>query len=748
MRPRTGCSPGTPSACSVSEAAVDRARTFALDDGRTAVPEPDVKAALRRLGVATPPAVVIEAGNVGSSEIAGFSGPLVVKAFGNGIVHKTDVGAVHLGVAPHELPDAIARMSAVLDGHGLAPAGFLVEEQCERAHGVELLAGVVRREPFGLVVALGLGGTFAEALDQVAVRLFPLSPGEARDLIAEIPGAPALTGGRGRAPIDRDALVAFLLALAGADGLAARLGDELDELECNPVLATGDGAVALDARLVLRRPDTDRTSAAPRPAVTDFTRLFAPRAVAVAGASSRGGGFGNRALASYRAFGWDEHLFALHPTATAVDGVPAVANLAELGEPVDYLLVAVAAEQCAPLVLATSGRVPFVHVISGGFEEVGPTGRARGRELLDAARAVGTRLIGPNCIGVYCPAGRQTFQLHAPRDAGSVSVVSQSGGLAGDIVIGGAARGLQFSKVLSAGNAIDVAPAEVADWLLHDPDTAVIGLYLEGSSGAAGLLDVLRQARGVKPVVLLVGGQSDQGAAAVVSHTGSLTPAPRLWDALATSTSCTTVHTLEHFLAALTYLQRWSATAGKTTAGTPGHVLVVGPGGGASVLATDACDRAGLVLAPTTPAVRDALEAMGLGAGTSVANPLEIPFGPAAPVDALRGVLGPVLARQSFPDVLVHVNVAAYYGYGTEGLRPLAAQLGDLAVAAIGDTRIGVVLRNLGVATPADARLIASAADHLGLVTFADLDEAAIAIGATSRYERARRGDAASGLGR
>jgi acyl-CoA synthetase (NDP forming) len=290
--------------------------------------------------------------------------------------------------------------------------------------------------------------------------------------------------------------------------------------------------------LVLRRPDTDRTSAAPRSAVTDFTRLFAPRAVAVAGASSRGGGFGNRALAAYRAFGWDEHLFALHPTATAVDGVPAVANLAELGEPVDYLLVAVAAEQCAPLVLATSGRVPFVHVISGGFEEVGPTGRARGRELLDAARAVGTRLNGPNCIGVYCPAGRQTFQLHAPRDAGSVSVVSQSGGLAGDIVIGGAARGLQFSKVLSAGNAIDVAPAEVADWLLHDPDTAVIGLYLEGSSGAAGLVDVLRQARGVKPVVLLVGGQSDQGAAAVVSHTGSLTPAPRLWDALETSTSC------------------------------------------------------------------------------------------------------------------------------------------------------------------------------------------------------------------
>src|SRR5262249_22326066 len=160
---------------SVSEAAVDRTHAFALGDGRTVVPEPDVKTALRQLGVATPPAVVIEAGSVGSSDVARFSGPLVVKAFGSGIVHKTDVGAVRLGAVPAGPRAAGVPWPAALDGHGLAPAGFLVEEQCERAGGVELLAGVVRREPFGLVVALGLGGTLAEAFHQVAVRLFPLS---------------------------------------------------------------------------------------------------------------------------------------------------------------------------------------------------------------------------------------------------------------------------------------------------------------------------------------------------------------------------------------------------------------------------------------------------------------------------------------------------------------------------------------------------------------------------------------------
>ena len=89
---------------------------------------------------------------------------------------------------------------------------------------------------------------------------------------------------------------------------------------------------------------------------------------------------------------------------------------------------------------------------------------------------------------------------------------------------------------------------------------------------------------------------------------------------------------------------------------------------------------------------------IGLGAGISVANPLEIPFGPAAPVDALRTVLMPLLREQPYPDVLVHVNISAYYGYGTDGVVPLIAQLADLADAALSDARLAVVFRNLDVA--------------------------------------------------
>jgi acyl-CoA synthetase (NDP forming) len=264
----------------------------------------------------------------------------------------------------------------------------------------------------------------------------------------------------------------------------------------------------------------------------------------------------------------------------------------------------------------------------------------------------------------------------------------------------------------------------VLDWLVDDPETAVIGAYLEHPG--AGMVDVLRRARGKKPVVMLVGGQSDQGAAAAASHTGALVDSHRVWEAIARSTGAAVVRTLEEFVGAIRYVERWPPLV---VGYGSSDVLVLGSGGGASVLAADACDRVGLALTPTNARVRDALRESGLGTGTSVANPLEIPFGPAVPVDALRAVLEPVLAQQRYADALVHVNVAAYYGYGTEGIRPLVAQLCDLAHVQP-NAALAVVLRNLSVAPGAAADELVAAVTTAGLVTFPTLDEAAVAIAA------------------
>jgi acyl-CoA synthetase (NDP forming) len=704
----------------------------------TVVPEHEVKELLARHGLRSPARVTAESADRLFHAAAGLRAPLVVKAFGPTIVHKTELGAVVLDVDHSTVVSVAETMSARLAAAGIEPAGYLVEEQAPD-EGVELIIGVVRDPEFGPIVALGLGGTLAEVLDRVAVRLCPLTPDAAVELLRSSPVAAVLDGVRGGPPVDRDALRDALVAIAGADGLAASLGDELRELECNPVLAGPSGVLALDARLVLGPASTDSTGDQP---AADFTRLVRPRGVVIAGASAtRGAGFGNRALAAYREMGWSDGLYALHPTAASVDGVPAVASIGDIAEPIDYLLVAVPATACADLVRATAGQVPFVHVISGGFGETSAEGAMVEQELLVAAREVGARVIGPNCLGMYSPAGRHAFQLDAPEERGRVGVISQSGGLGGDIVKAGSVRGIAFSQVITVGNSIDVNAGELAEWMVRDPHTGLIGMYLEGTRGAGRLVSALRSARGRIPAVALLGGQSRQGADAVMSHTGSMVGEPRIWEAVSHETGLTVVSTLEHMLAALTYLDRWLDVS--STSSVANGVLAIGMGGGASVLATDACDRAGLSVTPTVEAVRAHFRSLGYGAGTSLANPVEIPFGPAAATDSLRSVLDPLLAVQPYADVVVHINVQAYYSYGTGGIDPLLAQIEHLAGAYWPTTRVAVAWRNLGCAPALDRERLLATAIECRLPTFDGLDEAAVAIAAMQRFDvhRTQRDD-------
>jgi acyl-CoA synthetase (NDP forming) len=664
------------------------------------VPEPVVKARLAEAGVRVP---------------APTGDRLVLKAFGPGIVHKSDVGAVRLGLAADEVEAAKAEMAAVLATHGLAAEGFLVEAM--EPTGVEVLVGVVRT-PFGLAALAGLGGTWAELLDDVALALVPV---DAKELLRSFKASAVLEGARGAEPVDLDALAGVV---DGMVEVAQSHGDRFRELECNPVFARPDGAVAADARLIL-----DDAPAAPAPAEPlDLDALLAPRTIAVVGASTNRPGFGNRALAAYRAFGWTDGLWAVHPTAAEVDGVPAVPTVADVPGGADYVLVAVPASACPGVVEAMAGSAKVAHVVSGGFAETGDADLQA--ELLAAARRSGVRVVGPNCIGVYAPGGGQTFQLNVPSEAGGIAVVSQSGGLAGDIVKAGTDKGLRFSCVVSAGNAIDVTPGELVERLAERPDTNVLGLYLEGTADGERILAGLRRLQGKVPVAALVGGLSQQGGRAVASHTGSLAGDRRLWEAISRDTGVTVVDDLDRFLGVLGHLDHYKAHP----AGGDLDTLVVGVGGGASVLATDACDAAGLDVRRLPDDLVAELRGMGYGAGTSVVNPIEIGVGPAAADDVFHRILDPVLGAVAFPDALIHVNVQAYYSYGTGGAAPLLTHLGTLADRWPA-TRLTVVLRNLDVAPPEERDAVVAASPVPAYRTFAD---AAAAVAASKRFARSR----------
>jgi acyl-CoA synthetase (NDP forming) len=171
--------------------------------------------------------------------VTGF--PLVLKALGQ--VHKSDRGGVVLGLGDE--PAALAAYDDLVAR--LAPPAVSVEAMARTADGVELVVGCVRDRTFGPVVMVGLGGVHAEVLADTACALAPVGADQARALVLSLRGAPLLTGARGRAPVDLDAVAAAVVAVSQV----AAAHPELAELEVNPLLAGPGGAVALDARLVL-----------------------------------------------------------------------------------------------------------------------------------------------------------------------------------------------------------------------------------------------------------------------------------------------------------------------------------------------------------------------------------------------------------------------------------------------------------------------------------------------------------------
>lgn len=698
---------------------------------RFVVAEPDVKRSLAVRGATVPRHVSVDEGPGASSESIGaasnLDAPVVLKAFGPGIVHKTELDAVRLGLTSETIAPAIEEMRSGLAAFGLAPAGFLVEEQTES--GIEVLVGVVDKPPFGQMAVLGLGGTLAELIDDVVTRLCPLTRSDAEQMVGGFAGASLLRGYRSAGAADRDQLVELLLTLAGPNGLVASLGPAVAEFECNPVIMNSLGAVIADARLVLRE---ERTASPPR-ASSDLDRLFMPSSVAIVGASATRTTVANRALRRYREQGWTQGLYALHPTAQEIEGVPAYGSAGELPERIDHLMVALPAAACAEAIRSAQDRVRFVHVLSSGFAEAGAEGQRLEKELLDTVRAAGARLVGPNSLGVYSPRGRQSFAPGLPREPGHIGGVFQSGGLSGDVIYLLARQGVRFSKAVSSGNGCDVSVGELVSYLVDDYETEIVAVHVEGGADAE-LIDALRRAKGRKPVILLATGLSPSGSRMAASHTGALTSERRCWDAVSASTGTVVVETAEDFVAVLHHVGRHI----DTPVDGDSSVLVIGAGGGASVMAADACDAAGLTLSPCTPAAVRALAEMGFGAGTALNNPVDVPIFQGTSPEMLNQVLECVLSKQAFTDVLLHVDVATYYLLGTyveelPGVSHLVKAIDALGDVGRTGARLSLVARNVDAAHGSDIDAIFNACAAKGLPLHRTFSEAALATRSAQR---------------
>jgi acetate---CoA ligase (ADP-forming) len=354
--------------------------------------------------------------------------------------------------------------------------------------------------------------------------------------------------------------------------------------------------------------------------------LFRPSSVAIIGASSDANRIGGRPVAfSKRAF--QGRIIPVNPKGGELQGLPAYASIADAPGPVDQAIIAVpakAALQAADECIAKGVKVAVM--FSSGFAETGDEGRALQVELTRRCRAGGMKLLGPNSLGMFnVHAGLySTFSSYFnplwPR-TGPVSIVSQSGAVGTYFLSLAAERGLGFSHFVATGNEADVDVAECVEWLAEDPETGVIMIYLEGCRDGARLRAALsRAARNRKPVIAMKVGVSEQGVAAIASHTGSLAGSDAVFDAVFAESNVHRARSLDE-LVDVAY-----ACASGVYPKSP-RLGAVTLSGGVGIQMADAAAELGLELPRMPDAAQQKILAM-------------IPFaGPANPVDTTAQVV-------------------------------------------------------------------------------------------------------------
>jgi acetyltransferase len=349
-----------------------------------------------------------------------------------------------------------------------------------------------------------------------------------------------------------------------------------------------------------------------------FAPLFEPASVAVIGASTRAGTVGAVLIENMLEAGYRGALCAVNPKHREIRGVPCYPSIGEVPRRVDLAVVATPAPT-VPGVINACGEagVRAAVVISAGFSESGPAGAKLERALLENARRHRLRVLGPNCLGIMRPSvGLNATFARGHATPGSLGLISQSGAVCTAMLDWAAAHGVGFSCVASLGGSTDVDFGEIVDYLLYDPKTEHILLYIEGVRDARRFMSALRAAARVKPVILMKVGRHPAGSRAVVSHTGAMVGGDDVFEAVVRRAGAVRVRSIGQLVAAAQALSSRVRPRGD-------RLAVITNGGGPGVMAADLAADLGITLAQLSDTTIEALQ-KSLPANWSHGNPVDL----------------------------------------------------------------------------------------------------------------------------
>jgi len=477
---------------------------------------------------------------------------------------------------------------------------------------------------------------------------------------------------------------------------------------------------SLDADAVAAFEDRDRIAA-----IAAVEHILRPSTVAVIGGSRRSATIGAALLANLRAGGFVGRLYAVHPEAAELGGMPVHRHIEDVPGPVDLAVIAVHA-QAIPNIARACGAagVRSLVVLSGGFSEVGGDGVRLQRELLEACRQAGMRLVGPNCLGVLNTAIglNATFAPEPPR-RGRIAFASQSGAFGIAAIAEAARRGLGLSSFVSTGDKADLSGNDFLRYWEQDPETDVVLLYLESFGNPHRFGRIARSVARSKPIVAVKSGRSAAGARAAASHTGALLAASDVTvDALFRHAGVIRTDTVGEQLDVAALLAAQPLPRGS-------RVAIVTNAGGPGIACADACAAAGLRVEPFSETRRRALR-IGLSDHAAVTNP----------VDMIASA-SPEAFRRTIERVAEDPDVDAVIAIFIPPLVTRAADVADAVRAASAATRsAGTPLLAVYMAVSDAER--AALADDGSVPVYATPEEAVRALGHVVRYARWRGEDA------
>ena len=354
----------------------------------------------------------------------------------------------------------------------------------------------------------------------------------------------------------------------------------------------------------------------------DFTRLdraFNPQCVAVVGDSKK---FNFEWLRSQSTFKGKLYSVQVNPeTIKDIEalGVENYTSLLDIPEPVDLAIVAVPRRVALGILEDCIGKkVAAAHFFTSGFAETGTEEGIRLERLLtERAEQANFHLIGPNCMGIFNPkVGIRQTETQYTGVSGPVSFISQSGTHAIAFSLEMHLQGVDINKSVSFGNGVVLDSADYLEYFGRDPETKVIGMYLEGIKDGRRFLAVLREVSAQKPVVVWKGGRTEEGGRAIASHTGALAVAQTVWDAAVRQCGAINVAGIEELIDTLKVLLYLSPVWSD-------RVAVAGGSGGQSVAIADVFAETGLRLPLLTQESYDELDTFYSLIGGGYRNPID-----------------------------------------------------------------------------------------------------------------------------